>query len=85
MDESVSAAILKVLGQCGPGRALRLDPLATYANAHLPAYADRNSVQEHLNDLERRGFVRKEASPLSPNVFSYSITAAGAAVAAAVP
>jgi DNA-binding HxlR family transcriptional regulator len=85
MDESVSNAILKVLSQCGPQRALRLDPLTTYANAHLPAYADRNAVQAHLNALEARGFVRKEASPLNPAAFSYSITAAGQAVTQTIP
>ncbi len=85
MDESVSTAILKVLSECGPQRALRLDPLTTYANAHLPAYADRNAVQAHLNALESRGFARKEASPLNPNLYSWSITAAGQAVIAAIP
>ncbi|HRR33545.1 MAG TPA: winged helix-turn-helix transcriptional regulator [Kiritimatiellia bacterium] len=81
MDESVAAAILKVLAECGPQRALRLDPLAAYANARLPAYADRNAVQAHLNALEARGLVRREASPLDPAAYSYSVTAAGQALA----
>ena len=85
MDESVAAAILKVLAECGPQRALRLDPLAAYANARLPAYADRNAVQAHLNALEARGLVRREASPLNPNLFSFSVTAAGQALAQTLP
>ena len=82
MDETISNAILKTLNECGPSRALKLDPLTTYVNAHLPAYAERNTVQSHLNSLERSGFVRHESSPVSPNVFSYSITPAGQAIAA---
>ena len=81
MDEKISKAILKTLNECGPGRALRLDSLTTYVNAHLPTYADRDTVQAHLNGLASRGLVRSEASPLNPNVFAYSITEAGKAVA----
>ena len=80
VDESISRAILRTLAECGPGRALRLDPLTTYANGSLASYAGRDVVQGALNDLELRGLVRKEASPLNPAVYSWSITAAGQAI-----
>jgi len=82
IDESISRSILKTLAACGPGRALRLDALTTYANTDLASYAGRDAIQGALNDLELRGLVRKEASPLNPALYSWSITAAGQAVAA---
>jgi hypothetical protein len=81
-DETISRAVLKTLAECGPGRSLRLDPLTSYANTDLAVYTGRDAVQGALNYLESHGMVRKEASPLNPAVFSWSITAAGSAVAA---
>jgi DNA-binding HxlR family transcriptional regulator len=81
MNEFISRAIIKTLDQCGPGRSLPLDALCTYANAHLSSYAGREQIQEHVNEMERLGYVRREARPLAPDALAYSITATGHAVA----
>lgn len=85
MNEAITTALLKTLSGIGPGRVTRLDALTTYINADLLNYADRDTVQAHLNQLEVRGLARHETSPASPNVTLWSITKAGLALAATLP
>ncbi|NCA83913.1 MAG: hypothetical protein EOM72_14455 [Opitutae bacterium] len=81
MNEYISRAIVKTLDACGPSRSLTLDTLCTYANAHLSSYAGREQIQAHVNELERLGYVRREARPLAPDVIAYSITETGHSIA----
>jgi hypothetical protein len=85
MDETIASDVLKTLAEIGPGRLTRLDALASYVNGRALNYVGRDAVQAALNHLKARGLARCEESPLSPAVLSWSVTAAGLAVAATLP
>lgn len=76
IDTDVSQAIIQVLKECGD-KPLAVRPLATFTNGYTRAAVSPATVQEHINDLERKGYVQRHASPLNPTDLSWTLTAAG--------
>jgi len=78
----ISDAILDILAELPPGKALGLTTLADYTNANLPKIAiDYHMVNAHCNWLLGRGFVASQAHPLDNNKQLWSITTTGRAMA----
>ena len=76
IDTEVSQAIVQVLKECG-GRPIAVRPLTTYANGYTRAPASPAVIQEHIADLERKGYVTRVASPLNPSDISWILTPDG--------
>ena len=76
IDTRLSKAIITVLQECD-GRTLGIRPLATYVNAALPVPATPDDVRRHVADLESKGYVERQASPLNAAELTWRITDAG--------
>jgi len=78
----ISDAILDILAELPPGKALAHETLAEQTNVNLPKVAvDYAITTEHCNYLLNRGYVASQAHPLDPNKTLWSITTAGRAMA----
>jgi DNA-binding HxlR family transcriptional regulator len=76
IDTEVSQAIVQVLKEC-VGKPLAVRPLATFCNGYTRAQVTPAVIQEHIDDLERKGYVQRTASPLNHKDLSWSLTEAG--------
>ena len=76
IDTEVSQAIIQVLKECG-SKPLAVRPLSTFANGYTRAPVTPAVVQEHIDDLERKGYVTRLANPLNPSDLSWTLTPAG--------
>lgn len=80
----ITDAILDILSELPPGKALDLETLSEQTNSNLPAIAvDYHTTREHCDWLLGRGYVAGQAHPLDPNRQLWSITTAGRSMAAA--
>jgi len=80
IDPKVSQAIIYVLRQTGRTRPLGVRPLTTFVNGELRTPVDADSVQAHVTDLEKRGYVERRANAFAPSIVEWIITPAGEAL-----
>lgn len=68
-----SRAILRCLVDCKP-RALSVPAITVYASPIAEAMLTNKITLRHLFDLERHGFVEREADPLSADELNWKAT-----------
>ena len=80
ISAKISRGILRALDEAAP-RGLALQPLCVYAAGLSGCPITAEIALRHLLDLERRGFARRERSPLSDEEETWHVTPEGRAYA----